>query len=350
MKKALFVLSFLIVNLNLFSQDSVVVYLDDSHQKTVMENATFIRKALHKDNIYSVTEAKVNGPRIFYCELLPSNLTIEQGKAIYYNDNNSIYSTGEYTNGEMTGKWLYYKDEKSADTIDYSFTNHFDIHRDWHSVEYFKNDIFLKSLGYKVLDSISSFINANFHLPGRVKADDIAGISLWIDCIIDSDGRIKFAVIKNSAYRDVDKEVSRILNQFHYDVKTNRPFLIRSVPFYYEVTKPQENEKEKKEVFVVVKNMPEFPGGDSGLLKFISENLNYPEESKIENKEGKAIVKFRVSRDGSVDNVIIVHGVDPLLDQEAVRVINLLPHFKPGKMKGKPVNVWYTIPINFSLK
>jgi len=95
--------------------------------------------------------------------------------------------------------------------------------------------------------------------------------------------------------------------------------------------------------------MPAFPGGDAGLVKFIGENLKYPEESRIENKEGKVIVKFRVTRDGSVDNVIIDKGADPLLDQEAVRVVNSLPHFKPGKMKGKPVNVWYSIPIAFSL-
>jgi hypothetical protein len=231
MKRSLLTISILAVCINIFPQDTIKVFLDGNHAKTTEEKAKFVRKAVCKDHIIYLTEDNVKGQRVFYCEFNSSNPSLEQGRAIYYTDKDSVYSTGNYNNGEMTGKWLYYKKDMLVDTIDYSFKNNFDIKRNWHSVEYYKNSPLLRSLGNRVYDSISSYIHANFHLPGRVKIDDIAGISLWIDCIIDSDGRIKFAVINNSAYRDVDKEICRILNQFHYEVKTNRPFLLHSVPF-----------------------------------------------------------------------------------------------------------------------
>jgi len=100
---------------------------------------------------------------------------------------------------------------------------------------------------------------------------------------------------------------------------------------------------------MVVENMPEFPGGDLGLMKFIQKNVRYPAIAKEYNITGKVYVSFIVDKQGNVTNVKIVRGVDKNLDAEALRVVSSLPKYKPGKQRGKPVRVMFTIPINFTL-
>ena len=108
-------------------------------------------------------------------------------------------------------------------------------------------------------------------------------------------------------------------------------------------------EESDDEFFMVVEDMPAFPGGDLGLMKFIQRNVKYPPIAKEYNIEGKVYISFIVDKSGLVTNVKIVRGVDKNLDAEAVRVVKLLPKYKPGKQRGKPVRVMFTIPINFTL-
>jgi periplasmic protein TonB len=102
--------------------------------------------------------------------------------------------------------------------------------------------------------------------------------------------------------------------------------------------------------FVVVEEMPMFPGGEAELLKYIAANTQYPEIAKENNIQGKVIVRFCATPKGGVSQVSVLKGVDPELDKEAIRVVNTLPTFKPGKQGGKPVPVWYMVPIAFTLK
>jgi protein TonB len=102
--------------------------------------------------------------------------------------------------------------------------------------------------------------------------------------------------------------------------------------------------------FVVVEEMPMFPGGDVELLKFIGTNTVYPEVAKANNIQGRVIVRFCVTSTGGVSKTSILKGVSPELDAEAIRVVNTLPQFKPGKQDGKAVPVWYMVPITFNLK
>ncbi len=95
--------------------------------------------------------------------------------------------------------------------------------------------------------------------------------------------------------------------------------------------------------------MPEFPGGEVALRKFIAENIQYPDISRESDVQSKVYIRFVVTKTGEVANIEIVRSVDILLDQEAMRVISMLPDFKPGMQKGKPVNVYYTVPININL-
>ena len=102
-----------------------------------------------------------------------------------------------------------------------------------------------------------------------------------------------------------------------------------------------QEEEAEAEPFVVVEEMPMFPGGETELLTWIANNTQYPEVAKENNIQGKVIVRFCVTSKGTVD---------PELDKEAIRVVQTLPAFKPGKQGGKPVPVWYMVPINFTLK
>jgi len=102
--------------------------------------------------------------------------------------------------------------------------------------------------------------------------------------------------------------------------------------------------------FIVVEEMPEPPGGYKGLLQFIADNTRYPAVPQENNIQGTVTVKFCVTSKGGVDQVSILRGVDPELDAEAIRVVKILPTFRPGKQGGKPVPVWYTVPIRFQIK
>lgn len=103
------------------------------------------------------------------------------------------------------------------------------------------------------------------------------------------------------------------------------------------------------EVFVVVENMPVYPGGDEALFKFIYENVKYPPEAIERGIQGKVILRFMIASNGSVEDITVVRGVDPLVDAEAVRVMSIMPDWTPGTQGGKPVNVWYSVPISFAL-
>jgi len=109
-------------------------------------------------------------------------------------------------------------------------------------------------------------------------------------------------------------------------------------------------DENEEEYFIVVEDMPEFPGGDLGLMKYIQKNVKYPPDAKGHNITGKVYISFIVDKTGSVTNIKVVRGVDKSLDDEAVRVIRSLPKYKPGNQRGKPARVMFTVPINFKLK
>lgn len=114
---------------------------------------------------------------------------------------------------------------------------------------------------------------------------------------------------------------------------------------------PVEGEEQLDEVFIVVETMPEFPGGDQALIKYLSENVHFPVVADESRMEGRAIVQFTVYRTGEIVDAEVVRSSGwELLDNEALRVINSMPKWNPGKQRGKPVSVRYTVPVNFILQ
>ena len=107
---------------------------------------------------------------------------------------------------------------------------------------------------------------------------------------------------------------------------------------------------EEGEIFLVVEDRPQFPGGDAELMKFLQQNIKYPKEAQEQGKQGRVIVQFVVNKDGSICEDTIIRSVDPQLDAEAIRVIRSMPNWTPGKQKGEPVRVRFTIPVTFRLQ
>ena len=144
------------------------------------------------------------------------------------------------------------------------------------------------------------------------------------------------------AENDADIEESTIQSS---EASENQAVEIKYVPEVVE-----EEEVEEQQIFQVVEEMPEFPGGMAECLKFLSQNIRYPTISQENGVQGRVIVQFVVNQDGSIVDPVVVRSVDPYLDKEALRVISMMPKWKPGKQRGKAVRVKYTVPVTFKLQ
>ena len=112
----------------------------------------------------------------------------------------------------------------------------------------------------------------------------------------------------------------------------------------------EEKKPEPEKVVTAVEQMPQFPGGEAALMKYLSQNINYPQVAMENGIQGRVIVQFVVTKNGTVGEVKVIRSVDRDLDKEAIRLCKSLPKFIPGKMNGQEVNVWYTLPITFKLQ
>ena len=124
----------------------------------------------------------------------------------------------------------------------------------------------------------------------------------------------------------------------------------KAVEVKYVPVEVEEEEVEEQQIFQVVEEMPEFPGGMGECMKWLSKNMKYPTISQENGVQGRVIVQFVVNRDGSIVDAKVMRGVDPYLDKEALRVVGLMPKWKPGKQRGKAVRVKYTLPVMFRLQ
>ena len=111
-----------------------------------------------------------------------------------------------------------------------------------------------------------------------------------------------------------------------------------------------ESAPQSKKVYRSVDQMPQFPGGEAGLMRYLQSNINYPANAAMNNIGGRVILQFVVEKDGHIGEVKVVRSIDPEIDAEAVRVVKSLPDFIPGRQDGEPVAVWYTIPVSFKVQ
>lgn len=144
---------------------------------------------------------------------------------------------------------------------------------------------------------------------------------------------------------EVDEKVEEKI-----EIKTEDDASSRQMEAYVPPPPPKAKVEEvTEEIFVVVEENPEYPGGNSAMMKFLSDNIKYPVIAQENGIQGRVITTFVVERDGSITDVQVVRGVDPSLDREAIRVIQTMPKWKPGKQRGSTVRVRFTLPVVFRL-
>ena len=111
-----------------------------------------------------------------------------------------------------------------------------------------------------------------------------------------------------------------------------------------------QTEDDSDKIYDKVEELPAFPGGEVALMRFLSDNMKSPKVARESGIQGRVVVQFVVGSDGSICNAKVIRSIDPYLDKEALRVVSVMPRWKPGMQKGKPVSVQYTMPLMFRLE
>lgn len=156
---------------------------------------------------------------------------------------------------------------------------------------------------------------------------------------------------KPTAGKPAPKEEELIDMLIEGDVAEPDSLMMRTAGMMPRPELPVMGEEPLDEVFTVAETMPEFPGGQKALIKYLAENVRYPQCYDTGEPVGRVIVQFVVEKDGRITNAEVVRALDKgACDQEALRVINSMPNWNPGKQRGKPVSVRYTVPVNFILR
>jgi TonB family protein len=197
------------------------------------------------------------------------------------------------------------------------------------------------------MDSLIAYLSNNITYPAEAKENGISG-KVMVKFVIDESGSVTDVNVMKGIGSGCDEEAARVIQNmpdWTPGVKDGSAVKVSYVlPISFNL-----GNNEKKEVFTVVEQMPKYPGGFDALVEFLSENIRYPEQAKKDSITGKVFVSFVVMKDGSVSDVGILRGIGGGCDEEAVRVVSMMPNWEPGLEKGKAVNVKYNLPIKFAL-
>jgi TonB family protein len=204
----------------------------------------------------------------------------------------------------------------------------------------------LKSGRFNLPNSFSnpSLIKKRMIMMTKKRTSAIANIKLILVLPV-----IAFAVIGITAFKDIPLLTNSVTGTTNSSSEEISPPPPPPPPPESKVNVQNEVSVEE-EPFIVVDKMPMFPGGEKALLKFISENTRFPEKAKKQSIVGKVIIRFCITSTGKVNQISVLKGLSPELDTEAVRVVSTLPDFEPGSQGGRPVPVWFMVPIVFTLK
>jgi len=152
-----------------------------------------------------------------------------------------------------------------------------------------------------------------------------------------------------------EKQISDVIEVVKNDVKIQDNFNFDSdaddetVINFSDVDFGDEGDDEEEEPVVWAEQMPEFPGGEAALHQYLAKNIDYPELAIENDIQGTVYLRFVVTKSGKIGDVQLVRGIDPLLDEEAIRVVKKMPKFKPGMQAGRKVPVWFSLPVVFVL-
>lgn len=197
--------------------------------------------------------------------------------------------------------------------------------------------------------AMMQWLNHNIQYPKDAIDAKIEG-RVIVSFIVEKDGSISNAEVKKGVYESLDKEALRVINampKWKPGMENGQPARARFfVPISF---KTQKSAEEEGKVFEYLDNMPEFPEGGKAMMEWLSQNIQYPKEAVDGKIEGCVMISFVIEKDGSVSNAKVIRGIDESLDNEALRVVNAMPNWKPGMQDGQPARARFNIPISFKL-
>ena len=214
------------------------------------------------------------------------------------------------------------------------------------------------------MGEMMKFLQQNVKYPKEAQDQGKQG-RVIVQFVVNKDGSISNDTIVRSVDPLLDAEALRVVRSMpNWTPGKQKGEAVRvrfTLPVTFrldggEESKPAEVKQVVKtstqgeEIFKVVEQMPEYPGGMEELMKFLQRNVKYPKEAQEQGKQGRVIVQFVVEKDGSITDAKILKSVDPQLDAEALRVVNAMPDWTPGKQKGEPVRTRFTLPVTFRLQ
>ncbi|MFR0829374.1 M56 family metallopeptidase [Bacteroides intestinalis] len=226
------------------------------------------------------------------------------------------------------------------------------------------------------MPGLMNFLSNNIKYPVNAQKRGVQG-RVSVQFIVNADGSISDVGIIRAVDPDLDGEAVRVIStmpKWKPGTQRGKPVRVKyTVPVMFrlpdedkkEEYKPvpkieetvvvgygtrQESPVEEGQVFEVVEQMPSFPGGPEGLMRYISKNIKYPVGAQKAGTQGRVMIEVIIDTNGNVTNPKVSQGVDPLLDAEAIRVTSNMPKWQPGTQRGQAVNVKYTFPIIFRLQ
>lgn len=198
------------------------------------------------------------------------------------------------------------------------------------------------------MDSLISYLASNIVYPKEAKENGTSG-KVMVGFVIEKDGDVKEVNVIKGIGDGCDEEAARVIDEmpdWNPGSKDGKPVRVSYViPISFSLDQSDKTE----ETYTVVEQMPEYPGGFKAMSKFLSANIKYPEAAKKDSISGRVFVSFIVEKDGHVADVSILRGIGGGCDEEAMRVVAMMPKWNPGMEKGKAVNVKYNLPIKFAL-
>lgn len=174
-----------------------------------------------------------------------------------------------------------------------------------------------------------------------------------IGTITDADGNFKLVDVKADAklfISYVGMKIEELKPDFNKPMTVKMAIATVSLGKVIATANTSPPSSSDKQAFIAIEQMPRYQGGEQALIGFIRDNLKYPVQAQTDKKEGTVVVNFFVSSTGKIENVKVANTVNPALDAEAVRVVSKMPDWLPGKQNGDPVDVSYSLPIEFKLK
>ncbi len=202
------------------------------------------------------------------------------------------------------------------------------------------------------ISALMKYLGANIQYPKVAMDKGIEG-RVIAQFVVEKDGKINEVKVLQGIDPALDAEAIRMVQAMpnwkpgiHKGEKVRVKY---TLPINFRL-KGDKKETEKDQVYAVVDKQPEFPGGISALMKYLGANIQYPKVAMDKGIEGRVIAQFVVEKDGKINEVKVLQGIDPALDAEAIRMVQAMPNWKPGEHQGKLVRVRYTLPITFKLK